>query len=604
MPMDRRTFLRSTGLASGALAFQLAPGVTRAFPALADATPAGAFPYGVASGDPLPDGVMLWTRVVPAPGALPGTGKGGPATVRWVVARDPELRQVVRRGTVTTTATRDHTVKVDVRGLESATRYHYAFFFRDERSEVGRTRTAPAAGVDVPDLRFGLASCANLEAGFFTAYRAMAERDDLDFVLHVGDYLYEYEVGYYGNGPAIGRTHEPPHELVTLADYRIRYAHYRLDDDLRALHAAHPFVLMWDDHEVANDNWADGAENHDPETQGPFRDRFDAASQAYREWLPIREHPSDPQRLYRRLEFGRLATLHVIDSRSYRSEQTSYPITPETDPAVDDPDRTMLGREQKAWFKQGLSDSTATWQLVGNPQMITPVLFPPLPQLLTGQLADMTGLLPRDGVGYNSDQWDGYRAARDEILRHLADEGIDNTVFFTGDIHSSWACDVPIDPGSYPLGSPSVATELVGTSITSDNLDEILGAPARTTSVTVETALMANNRHVKMIEFDSHGFSVVDVTPERVQMDWWYLRSSSNRDRPQEDPDAEVVYGRRTVAHDAVGVGQSWAVFAGTNQVTLVDGPVGPRAGARRAGPGQPRRSSIGRWPGATSPLS
>jgi alkaline phosphatase D len=270
----------------------------------------------------------------------------------------------------------------------------------------------------------------------------------------------------------------------------------------------------------------------------------------------------------------------VIDSRSYRSEQTSYPITPETDPAVDDPDRTMLGREQKDWFKRGLSDSTARWQLVGNPQMIAPVLFPPLPQELTSQIADLTGLLPRDGVGYNSDQWDGYRAARDEILRHLADEGIDNTVFFTGDIHSSWACDLPVDPGSYPLLSRSVATELVGTSITSDNLDEILGAPARTTSVAVESAIMANNRHIKMIEFDSHGFSVVDVDADRVHVDWWYLRSSSHRDRPQEDPDAEVVYGHRSLGDDAVAVGQSWQVRAGTNRVTLADGPLGMRSSA------------------------
>jgi alkaline phosphatase D len=578
MSLDRRSFLKAAGAGAGALAFTLLPGATRVLPALADVTPEGAFPYGVASGDPLPDGVIIWTRVVPSPDALPGSGEGGPAVVQWAVATDPELRHVVRRGRVTTSADRDHTVKVDVDGLAPWTRYYYAFTFRGERSAVGSTKTAPATGVTPPDLRFALASCSNYEAGFFTAYRAMAERDDLDFVLHVGDYLYEYEVGSYGNGPAIGRTHEPPHDLVTLQDYRIRYAHYHLDDDLRALHAAHPFVLMWDDHEVANDNWEEGAENHDPETQGEFRDRFDAASQAYREWLPIREHPTDPQRLYRRLEFGQLATLHVIDSRSYRSEQTSYPITPETDPAVDDPDRTMLGREQKDWFKRGLSDSTARWQLVGNPQMIAPVLFPPLPQQLTSQIADLTGLLPRAGVGYNSDQWDGYRAARDEILRHLADEGIDNTVFFTGDIHSSWACDLPLDPGAYPLASPSLAAELVGTSITSDNLDEITGSPARTTSIAVETALMANNRHIKMIEFDSHGFSVVDVTADRVHVDWWYLRSSPHRDRPQEDPDAEVVYGHRTTGVDAVGIGQSWQVLAGTNRVTLADGPLGQRA--------------------------
>lgn len=349
-PLTRRTFLKGAAVTAGAAAVTLAPAATRTLPALARATPGGPFPYGVASGDPLPDRVILWTRVVPTPHALPGSGRGGPATVQWVVARDRRLTDVVRRGSVTTTAARDHTVKVDVGGLDPWTRYFYGFAFRGQRSQVGSTRTAPAADAIPADLRFALVSCSNYEGGYFTAYRAIAERDDLDFVLHVGDYIYEYGVGYYGAGPRIGRSHVPPHDLVTLADYRMRHAHYRLDDDLRALHAAYPFVLMWDDHEVANDNWAEGAENHDSVTQGPFRDRFDAASRAYREWLPIREDPADPQRLYRRLEFGRLASLHVIDSRSYRSEQTSYPITAETDTAVDDPSRTMLGRQQKGLF--------------------------------------------------------------------------------------------------------------------------------------------------------------------------------------------------------------------------------------------------------------
>jgi alkaline phosphatase D len=560
-PIDRRSFLRMGAMGAGTLVAWPLVGDLRA--ARAEPGPAP-FVHGVASGDPLPDAVVIWTRITPTPDATPGSGRGADRTVRWVVATDAALRDVVRTGTVRTGAHRDHTVKVDVSGLDPATTYHYGFAVAGQRSPVGRTRTAPAPGDTPPDLRFALASCSNLEGGFFAGYRAIAERDDLDLVLHVGDYIYEYRTGYYGAGPQIGRHHRPEHDIVTLTDYRERYGNYREDPDLRAAHAAHPFVLMWDDHEVANDNWEGGAENHDPETQGPWRERFDVASQAYREWLPVRENPTDPQRLYRRLEFGQLASMHVIDSRSYRSEQTSIPVHPETDPAVDDPDRTLLGPEQKAWFKAGLSASTATWQLVGNPQMIAPVLFPPLPQPLTEQITDVTGLFPRDGVGYNSDQWDGYRAARDEVLRHLADEGIDNTVFLTGDIHSSWACDLPLDPGSYPL-SPSVATELVGTSITSDNLDEITGSPPRTSSIAVEEAFKANNRHIKLLEFDSHGYSVVDVNAERLQMDWHYLRSEEIPDRPQHDPDAEVVYAA------------SWRVVAGTNQVEPAAGPVGDR---------------------------
>jgi alkaline phosphatase D len=567
--LDRRTFLRLTGLSAGAVLAWPATGFVR--PARAEPLDPP-FVHGVASGDPLPDRVLLWTRATPEPDATPGSGRGRDVTVRWLVATDPELRDVVRRGTVRTGADRDHTVKADVDGLEPSTTYYYAFELGGQRSVVGRTRTAPAAGSTPPDLRFALVSCSNFEGGYFAGYRGIAERDDLDFVLHVGDYIYEYRVGYYGAGPDIGREHRPDTDTVTLDEYRQRYACYREDPDLRAIHAAHPFVLMWDDHEVADDNWKGGAFNHDEETQGPFEERFAAATRAYFEWLPIRENPDDPRRLYRRFELGQLATLHMIDSRSYRSEQVGTDendpgaVDPRPDPAVDDPDRTMLGSEQKAWFKDGLSTSSATWQLIGNPQMITPVLFPPLPDDLTGPISDMVGVFPRQGAGYNKDQWDGYRAAREEILRHLVDNGIDNTVFFTGDIHSSWACDIPLDPGAYPLDSPSVATELVGTSVTSDNLDEITGSPPRTTSISVEEAFKANNRHIKLLEFDSHGYSVVDVNAERVQMDWWYLRSDETPDRPQHDPAADVVHA------------QSWKVDVGTNEVSPAAGPVGERA--------------------------
>jgi alkaline phosphatase D len=573
--LDRRTFLRLAGVSAGAVALS-ATGFVR--PARSEPLDPP-FVHGVASGDPLSDRVILWTRVTPDPDAVPGSGRGGNVTVRYLVATDPDLRDVVRRGTVRTGPDRDHTVKVDVDGLEPATTYHYAFELGGQRSVVGRTRTAPEAGSTPPDLRFALVSCSNFEGGYFAGYRGIAERDDLDFVLHVGDYIYEYRVGYYGAGPEIGREHRPHTDVVTLDEYRQRYACYREDPDLRAIHAAHPFMLMWDDHEVADDNWKGGAYNHDEETQGPFEERFAAATQAYLEWLPIRENPEDPRRLYRRFELGQLATLHMIDSRSYRSEQVGTDefdpgaADPRPDPAVDDPDRTMLGSEQKAWFKDGLSSSSATWQLIGNPQMITPVLFPPLPEDLSGPINDMVGVLPRQGAGWNKDQWDGYRAARQEILQHLADNGIDNTVFFTGDIHSSWACDVPLDPGGYPVTSPSVAAELVGTSVTSDNLDEITGSPPRTTSIAVEEAFKANNRHIQMIEFDSHGFSVVDVNDERVQMDWWYLRSDDTPDRPQHDPGAEAVHG------------QSWKVDVGTNEVSPASGPVGDRAGAAPSEP-------------------
>jgi alkaline phosphatase D len=241
-----------------------------------------------------------------------------------------------------------------------------------------------------------------------------------------------------------------------------------------------------------------------------------AARRAYDEWMPIRT--PDPARLFRRLQFGRLADLTMLDLRQYRSQQ----VDAASAGAVDDAARTITGRAQMDFLKDGLTSSGAQWKLVGNPVMISPVVFPPLPATIGRPLADVTGLLPPDGVPYNYDQWDGYTADRRELLTHLQDRRVQDTVFLTGDIHSTWACDVPVDAGTYPV-SPSVATELVCTSVTSDNLDEITGSPPRTTSVAVEAGIRAANRHVQSLEFDSHGYSVLDVRPERVQMDWFYI---------------------------------------------------------------------------------
>jgi alkaline phosphatase D len=258
--------------------------------------------------------------------------------------------------------------------------------------------------------------------------------------------------------------------------------------------------------------------------------------------MPVR----DGETLYRRLSFGRLAELSMLDLRTYRSKQDAN--------AVSDPARTITGTRQLEWLKDGLANSPAQWKLVGNPVMIAPVLFPPLPTTVTRRVTDVTGLLPSDGAAYNVDQWDGYTDDRRELLGHLADHGIRDTVFLTGDIHSTWACDLPLDAGLYPA-SRSVATELVCTSVTSDNLDDLLGAPPRTASLSVEEGIKGVNRHVRHLEFDSHGYSVLDVTPERTQMDWWYLSD-------------------RTDPRATVHCGASWAVAAGTQQVQPVAGPV------------------------------
>ncbi|MGQ4411433.1 alkaline phosphatase [[Kitasatospora] papulosa] len=483
-----------------------------------------AFLHGVASGDPLPDGVLLWTRVTPAPDAVPGSGLGADTPVVWEIAEDKAFSRVAARGTAVARAGSDHTVKADVRGLRPATAYFFRFSVADGKegvlSPVGRTRTAPAAGTSVPGIRFGVVSCANWEAGWFSPYRHLAARADLDAVLHLGDYIYEYASGSYPTQDTVVRPHAPLHEIVSLADYRLRHATYKTDTDLQALHAAHPVIAIWDDHEFANDAWSGGAENHTPGTEGPWTARMAAAKQAYFEWMPVRA--STEGTVYRRLRFGDLAELHLLDLRSFRSEQASVGSG-----AVDDPERSITGRAQLDWLKAGLTASDARWKLVGTSVMISPVAFGALPAHLLAPLAELLGL-PAEGLAVNVDQWDGYTDDRKELISHLRDHAVTDTVFLTGDIHMAWANDVPVKAATYPL-SASAATEFVVTSVTSDNLDDILRVAPRTVSVVAATAVKAANRHVKWVDLDSHGYGVLDVTAERSQMDYYAVSDKTDK---------------------------------------------------------------------------
>ncbi|MEV5134045.1 alkaline phosphatase D family protein [Streptomyces sp. NPDC053705] len=483
-----------------------------------------AFLHGGASGDPLPDGVLLWTRVTPAPDAVPGSGLGADTPVVWEIAEDKAFSRVAARGTAVARAGSDHTVKADVRGLRPATAYFFRFSVADGKegvlSPVGRTRTAPAAGTSVPGIRFGVVSCANWEAGWFSPYRHLAARADLDAVLHLGDYIYEYASGSYPTQDTVVRPHAPLHEIVSLADYRLRHATYKTDTDLQALHAAHPVIAIWDDHEFANDAWSGGAENHTPGTEGPWTARMAAAKQAYFEWMPVRA--STEGTVYRRLRFGDLAELHLLDLRSFRSEQASVGSG-----AVDDPERSITGRAQLDWLKAGLTASDARWKLVGTSVMISPVAFGALPAHLLAPLAELLGL-PAEGLAVNVDQWDGYTDDRKELISHLRDHAVTDTVFLTGDIHMAWANDVPVKAATYPL-SASAATEFVVTSVTSDNLDDILRVAPRTVSVVAATAVKAANRHVKWVDLDSHGYGVLDVTAERSQMDYYAVSDKTDK---------------------------------------------------------------------------
>ncbi|MGW4446167.1 alkaline phosphatase D family protein [Streptomyces sp. NPDC004682] len=512
---SRRSVVKAAA-ATAALAGPLAA----ALPARA-ATAAPVFAHGVASGDPLPDGVLLWTRVTPVPEALPGSGVGPDTEVSWTVARDKALTSVVASGSATATTAADHTVKADIRGLAPATDYWFRFSSGGTDSPVARTRTAPAADANVAGLRFGVVSCANWEAGYFSSYRHLAARGDLDAWLHLGDYIYEYGSGEYGTRDKVVRPHAPTHEILTLADYRVRHAKYKTDPDLQALHLKAPVVAIWDDHEFADNAWSGGATNHTEGAEGTWSARQAAAKQAYFEWMPVR--PAVAGTTYRRLRFGKLADLSLLDLRSFRSQQAST-----ASGAVDDPDRTITGRAQLDWLKAGLKASDTRWRLVGNSVMISPFSVGSLSADLLKPLAKLLGL-PQEGIALNTDQWDGYTDDRRELLAHLRTNAIGNTVFLTGDIHMAWANDVPYDAGTYPL-SASAATEFVVTSLTSDNLDDIVKVPEGTVSAVAAPVIQAANRHVHWVDTDRHGYGVLDITADRAQMDYYVISDRANPD--------------------------------------------------------------------------
>lgn len=507
---DRRAFFRRSGGAAAVLAgAALLPLATRQVAAAADG---GVFQHGVASGDPLHDRVILWTRITPPAGQQR-------VRVAYVLARDPALTDVVASGTLLTTAARDFTVKPDAAGLVPATTYYYAFEALGVRSPLGRTRTLPVGAVD--RLRMAVTSCSNHPAGYFNAYARIAERADLDLVLHLGDYLYEYGSNVYGSV----RPAEPPTEIVTLADYRTRHAQYKRDADLQAVHRQHPMIAIWDDHEVTNDAWQGGAENHTDGDEGTWPDRVAVAVQAYREWMPVRDRPlADPRRLQRAFRFGDLADIVMLETRlQARSEQLSadIPVPGLGNVFVQageflDPTRTLLGDRQEAWLAARLRLSQATWKFIGQQVMFAHLKAQPAPLAAGG------------GAFLNADQWDGYQPARDRLYDVIRGTGgrrpIDNVVVLTGDIHSSWANDLTQDPnnpdvstGGYdPLtGDGSRAVEFVTTSITSPGLNDPSGATA--------AFVRSVNPHMKYVDFMRRGYLLVDATPARVVAEWWHV---------------------------------------------------------------------------------
>ena len=500
-PLSRRAFLWTT--AASSLAWPILAREQREI-----AAGGGRFQHGVASGDPLTDRVIAWTRVTPSD---PTTIQA--IDVRWRVATDPDLRRVVARGAARTDASCDYTVKVDVEGLSPGVTYYYAFDAAGEQSPVGRTKTLPRG--DVGRFRLALVSCSNYPAGFFNVYRCIANRPELDAVVHVGDYIYEFSAADIGTAAEIGRVPQPPREVITLADYRIRYATYRTDPDLQEAHRLFPFLAVWDDHEMTNDAWSGGAANHNPERgEGDWATRKAAAYKAYLEWMPIRESREPGIHLYRTFAIGNLANLVMIDTRSQRDQQAVGAHAT----ALADKSRTMLGAAQEAWLFDELRKSNragTAWTLLGQQVIFSPST-------------------PSGMAATETDTWEGYVGQRERVFDVLERERMRNLVILTGDAHSSWGFDVPRTPWKNyrgATGEGSLAVELVTPAISSNPP----GVFSRAGGDGVLAALRVALPHLKFLDGIRRGYVVADLTPHTMRASWYFIpdvRTRSDTDVP------------------------------------------------------------------------
>lgn len=458
MELNRRTFIKATGLAGAALAI---PTVAGCVPPALPIGQAGPFRHGVASGDPDANSVVLWTRVDMVPGQ-------SPVTVTWEVATDPTMATIVAQGTHSTSPESDGTINFVANGLSPATTYYYRFALGELLSVTGRTRTAPTGPTD--HLRFGVVSCSNYAFGNFHLYGSLAQRPDLDAIIHLGDYLYEYATVDFGETYGEFRTLVPPHEILSLSDYRLRYSHYRLDPDLQELHRQNPIIHVWDDHEFADDPFIGGASNHQPDRDGDWESRKAAALQAYSEWMPTR---LDGNRIHRNINFGDLAQLTLVD------RQRKYLFPTPTDGS------DYLDAEQFDWLDSTLADANTRWSLLGQQSTFG------------SRAANMT-----------SGGWGP--AARERVHTALdaapGNGGRPDLVVLGGDIHTAVALDLPRVPGVYQRsnGAGSCGVELTVGSITSPGGDdEIRSAQELWNTGSQRTYLL------------------LDITPERIQGDFW-----------------------------------------------------------------------------------
>lgn len=544
---SRRRFIRNftLGAAAAGGALTLSSFQSLANPSTADgitrSEDESSFLHGVASGDPLADRVVLWTRVTPE--------RHGPQTVVWQIAPDADFRHIHRTGVFVTGPAQDYTVKVDATGLAPDTAYFYRFRLGSQFSRTGRTRTLPTGAAD--QVKLVVFSCSNYPAGYFHAYREAARLEGIHAAVHLGDYLYEYQRGGYASedAAALGREVEPGHEMRTLADYRLRYAQYRTDPDLQALHAAVPFICVWDDHELCNDAWREGADNHDPDTEGEFFARRAAAVQAYHEWIPIRApDPSNRLKVARSFDFGDLVSLHMLDTRHFaRDRQLNFwdylSAEGELDEArfsrdLNDPTRQLIGEAQTAWLEQAVTRSHARWQVLGQQVLMARMDVPApvaLDQLGISEylaLRDKATFMPatlssnerdrlaRAHLPYNLDAWDGYPAARETVLAMARDQD-KNLVVLAGDTHNAWASNLTDEHGI------AVGVEFATASVSSPGLEHY--RPSERPDA-LATGLVRLIDALEFAETGHRGFMVVTATRDHCLAEWHFVSTVKRRD--------------------------------------------------------------------------
>ncbi len=458
------------------------------------------FRWGVASFDPRADSVLLWTRLPP--------GRGG---AHWELASDPNFRDPLAGGDESTSAARNHTVCVDATGLDPGTTYWYRFRVGDTWSPVGRTRTLPAAPVE--RFRIGYVCCSRFSVAPLGVYRAMAERE-VDLVVHLGDYIYEDDEK---RGP---RRHRPPRPAVTLDDYRTRIGQVREDPDCQALHMRHPMTVIWDDHDLADNAWRDGAKHHDEASQGPWPPRVEAAARARQEWLPSRLLDVDqPTRTWRSVPVGDLAELVLLDTRRERDRQPGdVGALPR-----DDPRRTMLGAEQRAWTAERLADVGRPWTILHTGVVMSELALRLPPIAALGPLLP-SGYAVIDGKVLHDDQWDGYPVERAHVSRWIRDRASTGarTLVVSGDVHSSWAFEGPTDPdagGHSGRDAPAVALEVTVPSTTSVPM-----ARSHPPGLWRVIDLAARDLpHVRWAELTERGYVILELDRDRAVAEWWFV---------------------------------------------------------------------------------